>query len=137
MNNLPLQLVEPDDEAYAAFSAYFDSHNAQHSSWNPRSFSIIVENDDIIIAGVRGILNMGAVEVRGLWVNAASRSTGLGRRIMRRLENEAVKRGAKRAQLYTFSWQAETFYIKMGYQPYARFEYPDGYARIDMQKELV
>ena len=55
---------------------------------------------------------------------------------METIENEAIKRGARRAMLYTFSWQAQGFYENIGYEVFSRFKYPDGPERIDMQKEL-
>jgi len=80
---------------------------------------------------------MGALEVRGLWVDSHLRGQGLGETILFAIENEARKRGASRAMLYTYSWQAEVFYKRMGYSEYSRFTYPDGPERIDLKKELL
>ena len=79
---------------------------------------------------------MGALEVRGLWVDETLRGTGLGSQILAAIENEARHRGASRAMLYTYNWQAQTFYEKVGYAVFSTFDYPDGFQRIDMQKEL-
>lgn len=128
--------VEPDEDCYAEYSANFPVYNSAHSSWRWTAFSKILRHDDKIVAGGRGIINMGALEVRGLWVDDQLRGTGMGSNLLHAIEQEAIKRGATRAMLYTYSWQAEAFYLKAGYKEFARFNYPDGPYRIDMQKEL-
>lgn len=131
-----LELVEPDDEAYAALSAKFADYNAAHATWDWRSYSFVLVKEGSIVAGGRGILNMGALEVRGLWVDEALRGQGLGEEILTAIEEEARRRGATRAMLYTYSWQALSFYERLGYREFSRFQYPDGPERIDLQKEL-
>jgi GNAT superfamily N-acetyltransferase len=131
-----MELIDPDDDAYAQYSDNFTAYNASHSTWHVQTFSIVHRNRTKIIAGGRGIVNMGALEIRGLWVDAAQRRSGLGSALLTAIETEAVSRGASRAMLFTFDWQAEAFYRKAGYREFGRFQYPDGYARIDMQKDL-
>jgi len=129
-------LVDPDDEAYSELSGRFTAYNAAHSTWNWTSYSYVLRDNNKIVAGGRGIINMGALEVRGLWVDEVLRGQGLGERLLRAIEKEARRRGASRAMLYTFSWQAQSFYELMGYRVFARFQYPDGPERIDMKKDL-
>lgn len=131
-----IEHIEPDDEAYAEFSQNFAAYNSANSTYDWKSFSKVVKRNDKIIAGARGIINMGALEIRGLWVDEILRGTGMGTHLMNAIETEAQTRGATRAWLYTYSWQAEDFYKGLGYQQFARFQYPDGPYRIDMQKEL-
>ena len=69
-------------------------------------------------------------------VNQALRGQNIGRDLVRAIEDEARKRGASRAILFTYSFQAEAFYLRMGYKTFAEFEFPDGPKRIDMKKEL-
>ena len=129
-------LIEPDEEVYANFSGRFAAYNSAHSTWELKSYSYVLYNQSTIVAGGRGIINMGALEVRGLWVDDSLRNQGIGKRLMESIENEAIKRGARRAMLYTYSWQAQDFYENIGYEVFSRFKYPDGPERIDMQKEL-
>lgn len=129
-------LVEPDDEIYAALSGRFRAYNASQSSWNWQSFCLVHRVDGKIVAGGRGIINMGALEVRGLWVDEALRGGGIGTQLLVAIETEGRKRGATRAMLFTYSWQAQSFYQRAGYAEFSRFNYPDGFQRIDLQKEL-
>ena len=131
-----LVLIEPDEEAYAELSGRFAEYNAAHSTWDWKSYSYVFIQGGNIVAGGRGIINMGALEVRGLWVDHVLRGQGLGEKILFAIEDEARRRGATRAMLYTFSWQAQSFYERLGYTVFSRFKYPDGPERIDLQKEL-
>ena len=131
------ELVEPDNETYAELSGRFSEYNSAHSTWNWQSYCIIQQVEGYIVAGGRGIINMGALEVRGLWVDEELRGSGIGSELLCAIENEARSRGVTKAMLYTFSWQAEKFYERAGYSVFSRFDYPDGFQRIDFQKELI
>ncbi len=129
-------LIEPDDAVYAEYSANFVTYNAEAAGAAAKSFSLVHRVDDQIVAGGRGYVFLGALEVRGLWVDAVLRGSGIGSRLLRGIEAEARKRGATKAMLYTYSWQAEAFYLRHGYRVYARFDYPMGHQRIDLEKDL-
>ena len=129
-------LIEPDEAVYAELSGRFAAYNASKSTYDFKSFTLVRRDGDRIVAGGRGIINMGALEVRGLWIDENLRGTGIGRQLMQAIESEARQRGASRAMLYTYSWQAQGFYEKLGYRVFSRFAYPDGPERIDLQKEL-
>jgi GNAT superfamily N-acetyltransferase len=76
------------------------------------------------------------LEVRGLWVDKSLRGKGVGSEILTAIEGEARRRGATKAMLYTYSWQAEDFYKAHGYVELSRFDFPAGHYRIDLQKSL-
>ena len=136
---MPLELVSPDDHEYARYSANFAAYNKALGGLESETFSIIkrdAENRERIVGGGRGQVYLGALEIRGLWVDPDLRGTGLGHRILCAIEDEARRRGATRSMLFTFSWQAEAFYTAHDYTEYARFEFPEGGARIDMAKDL-
>ncbi len=133
---IEIELVDPDEDTYSQWSSRFTNYNSSNSTWNWKSYSCIVRSGNRMVAGGRGITNMGALEVRGLWVDEHLRGQGIGEKILTAIENEARDRGASRAMLYTYTWQAENFYRRMGYIEFSRFTYPDGPERIDMKKEL-
>ncbi|MEM1237928.1 MAG: GNAT family N-acetyltransferase [Pseudomonadota bacterium] len=133
---MSFELVEPDNEVFADYVSRFAEYNAGLSGWSMQTFSLVQRDGDRIVAGVRGHVYLGALEVSGLWLDEDVRGSGLGARLLASLEAEARRRGARRATLWTYSWQAQVFYEKQGYREYGRFNYPDGHARIDMQKEL-
>ncbi|MEO0681455.1 MAG: GNAT family N-acetyltransferase [Pseudomonadota bacterium] len=129
-------LEEPDDAVHAEVSGRFRDYNAERSGWTVQTFSLVRREAGEIVAGGRGLVYLGALEVRGLWVDPSLRGTGLGAALLTAIEAEGRGRGASRGMLYTYSWQAEGFYARHGWRPYGRFPFPEGHERIEMMKEL-
>ncbi|MEM9010140.1 MAG: GNAT family N-acetyltransferase [Pseudomonadota bacterium] len=130
-------LIEEDDDLHEEMVARLRAENRRATNWNRRTFSIAHRGpDNEIIAAGRGILNMGLVEIRGVWIDPGWRGRGMGRGLLSALEEEARSRGADRAAVDTYSWQAREFYLKAGYDEYAVLPYPNGTSRHYLQKEL-
>ena len=134
--HLEFERVEPDEDVYADYSARFGDYNSEHSGWTIETYSYVLRQGGAIVAGGRGHVYLGALEIRGLWVDDAFRGTGIGAALLHRIEDEARDRGATKSWLYTYSWQAEGFYAAHGYRVFARFDFPHGHHRLDMQKSL-
>jgi GNAT superfamily N-acetyltransferase len=72
-----------------------------------------------------------------MWVREDLRGQGFGRQLLEKAETEARQRGAKRAYLDTFSFQAPAFYKKLGYEEFGRLEdFPAGHTRYFLVKTL-
>jgi ribosomal protein S18 acetylase RimI-like enzyme len=81
------------------------------------------DEQDRLIGGVTGRTHTIPfwLEVSSLWVDEASRGQGLGTRLMRQAEREAVvERGCRYARLATSDYQAPAFYAKIGYMRYGQ-----------------
>jgi GNAT superfamily N-acetyltransferase len=92
-----------------------------------------------IVGGVHGNYSStsGWLYVAALWVSEGARGGGHGRRLMERVEREAVERGCANAYLDTFSFQAPGFYRKLGYVVFGELEdFPEGHSRIFLRKRL-
>lgn len=134
---MDLAILEPGDEAYAALNARLVAFNRQQVDWSDQTFTVVVrDGTEGVRGGARGFLRMGAVEIRGVWLDPDLRKTGLGRRLIERLEEEARARGASAALLDTYEFQARGFYESCGYAVFAEFGYPAGLRRFYMTKEL-
>jgi len=131
------ELVAPDDELYAQVARRFDAWNRSQTDWDWATFSMALREEDRLLAAGRGIVNMGLVEIRGLWVDPALRGRGIGRRLLAAIEAEAARRGCTRAALDSYSWQAPDFYERAGWQRFASLEYPNGTSRHWFVKELA
>lgn len=138
---MDIEIQSPGDQAYAALNerllAFNDSHRPQ-ASWRTDNVFTVVLNDQFgkVRGGARGVVRLGAVELRGLLLDEDSRHHGLGEKIVRAVEEEARKRGARAALLDTYEFQARDFYEKLGYACFASFDFPDGVKRFYMSRPL-
>lgn len=73
-----------------------------------------------IIGGLSASTFGSYLFIRLLWVSEEIRGRGIGRALVTRAEEEARKRGCTNVLLSTFDFQAEPFYVKLGYTPFAR-----------------
>ena len=77
------------------------------------------------------------MEIRILVVAKNERGKGLGKRLMKAAEKEALKRNCKYISLDTFSFQAPGFYEKLGFQKIGIEENPHrGYDKIYYRKAI-
>ena len=89
-----------------------------------------------LLAGLSGVMSWGWLFVEAVWVDAALRGSGAGRRLMARAEAHARAAGCHSAWLDTF--QAEGFYLALGYERFGLLEdYPAGQRRAFLRKRLV
>ena len=94
--------------------------------------------DDVIVAGLIGETGWEWLHIDLLWVAEKYRRCGLGRRLLHAAEREAWLRGARRAWLDTFDFQAKPFYERVGYVAFgAQEDYPPGHTRFFLRKDLV
>ena len=131
------EIVEPDGELYSDIVRRFEAHNRAHTNWSAQTFSIVQRDGGRVVAAARGVVNMGLVEIRGVWVNPDLRGRGIGRALMEALEGEAQRRGATRAALDTYSWQAVGFYLRLGYREFGVLDYPNGERRHYLAKDFA
>lgn len=78
----------------------------------------IVEYDDKknIIAGILGGTYWGWMHIDILWIDEKYRKNGIGTKLLKAAEEEAIKRGCHSVHVDTMSWQAPDFYKKNGYK---------------------
>lgn len=67
------------------------------------------------LGGLLGYTIGALLQIDFLWLDERIRGKGLGTRLLRVAEEEAVARGCKMAGLRTFDFQAPRFYEKNGY----------------------
>jgi ribosomal protein S18 acetylase RimI-like enzyme len=65
------------------------------------------------------------------------RGQGYGSQLLKLIEEEGRRRGARHVHLDTFSFQAPEFYKRYGYRVYGELQdFPPGYTRYYLTKEL-
>jgi GNAT superfamily N-acetyltransferase len=94
--------------------------------------------DGVVFAALLGETYWNWLHVRILWVHESHRNMGLGRRLLHEAEKEAQRRGCHSVHLDTHDFQAETFYLRNGYEIFGVLEdLPAGHRRIYLRKRLA
>lgn len=90
-----------------------------------------------IVAGISGHTWGETCEISRLWVHDSLRGQGVGTRLVRAFEEEAVRRGCTQVVLHTHSFQAPIFYEGLGYSQIGTIpNYPKGYEQFTYLKDL-
>jgi GNAT superfamily N-acetyltransferase len=101
-------------------------------------FGLLVRDDSgEIRAGLDAYVYAGWLSVHNLWVAADLRRRGIGGGLMAEAESRARMLRCHSVRLDTFSFEAPEFYRKLGYQEYARLDYPPDHQRIFFKKQLI
>ncbi len=104
-----------------------------------RSLAVFVrEVDGAIVAGLHGWTWGGTGFVQALWVREDLRRRGLGRRILAAAEAEVVHRGCHQMHLGSHSYQAPSFYRRLGYEVIGELPgWPGNDTRVFLRKRLA
>jgi GNAT superfamily N-acetyltransferase len=129
----------PEPAAREAILRNLIAFNATHAGppdW--RTLALLVRNaQGEVTGGLWARTAWGWLFVELLYIPEDRRGSGLGARLMRRAEDEAIRRGCHHAWLDTFSFQARGFYEKLGYRVFGTLaDYPAGHSRFFMTKTL-
>ena len=104
----------------------------------PRKLSVIVRNEEEqIVAGLLAETKWDWLYIGWLWVNERYRARGIGAKLMKDAEREAIAMGCHHSHLTTLDFQAKRFYEKLGYEVFAALEdFPPGHTRYLMKKRI-
>lgn len=90
-----------------------------------------------IVGGIHGELCWDWLYLKTMWVAGTHRGKGIGTRLLAEIERAALRAGFSRAHLETTGFQALDFYLKNGYETFARLpDRPAGHTWYFMKKEL-
>ena len=104
-----------------------------------RPLVIVLSHPDTgeTLGGLWGATSFSFLHIDLLYIPDGLRGAGLGSRLVRQAEEEAIQRGCHGAWLDTFSFQARGFYECLGYVVCGRIEdNPPGHQRFFMNKAL-
>ncbi|MCI9405690.1 MAG: GNAT family N-acetyltransferase [Oscillospiraceae bacterium] len=79
-------------------------------------FSYHIEENEETIAGIVAESVYDTVEVQYLLVEESRRGQGLGKQLLKMVEEKAKEAGMKRIRLNTYSFQTPAFYQQNGYE---------------------
>lgn len=126
-------------EHYDIIAAGIMAHNQAHTGQAlGQQLTVLGVENQVVLGGLWGEVFMQWLKVDLLWVCEAERGKGLGRRLLRRAEQEAKRMGANNVHLDTFSFQALNFYRKEGYQVFGELpDFPVGHTRYFLKKTIA
>ena len=103
-----------------------------------KEFSIFIKNaTGEIVGGMQAHFDTESVYIEMLWVAEQLRKQGFGKKMLDAAEQEAVKNGCKYSTLDTWSFQAEAFYVKNGYERIGEIKnYWHEHSRIFLRKKI-
>jgi ribosomal protein S18 acetylase RimI-like enzyme len=128
----------PQLEAFLAERIY--EYNAAATGHDDgESFTAVRESSSgDIEAGISGYTWCGCCYIAYLWVAGAARGRGIGRELMRAVEQHARAKACRVMFVATHSFQAPQFYARMGFEQVASIaDHPVGYASLFFVKRLA
>ena len=135
MNGIPIDPCGTDtaDWVHDRIRAY----NAQYIT-DCGELNFCVRGPDAApLGGIAASRDLDCVTVDFLYVEPSARGDGLGAALLRRVEEEGRRQGARRVLLNTFSFQAPGFYEKQGYEIFGTLtNAPKGHTHYYMKKTL-
>jgi len=87
-----------------------------------RKLGFALIKGDRVVGGITGKMNFNRCHVSGLGIEKTSRGAGYGKLLMKRIEEEAIKLGAKIMTISTQDFQARELYEKLGYSVFGQLE---------------
>ncbi|GEN45389.1 GNAT family N-acetyltransferase [Alkalibacillus haloalkaliphilus] len=142
-----IEVLETNREKFSSFlHSKVKEYNNEQSMHNKRArrkgavqpINIIVSNhNEEWIGGITAEVYWGWMELNDFWFHEAHRGKGLGGQILEKAEKIAKEKGATKALVRTFEFQARTFYETKGYKVVGEIEdYPPGSSYYTLVKEL-
>ncbi|WP_017187398.1 GNAT family N-acetyltransferase [Alkalibacillus haloalkaliphilus] len=142
-----IEVLETDNERFSSFlhskvKEYNNELSIHHKKARQKgavqAFNIIVsKHNEEWIGGITAEVYWDWMELNDFWFQETYRGKGLGGEILEKAEKIAKEKGATKALVTTFEFQARTFYETKGYRVVGEIEdYPPGSRYYTLVKEL-
>jgi len=141
MNEPELILTDnPDSESCRLIADKLGQYNTEHagySDWRPLAVLVHDPASHKVVGGILAHTSFGLLFVDLVFLPESLRGQQIGTRMLRLVEEEAVRRGCCGAVLYTINFQAPEFYARHGWREFGRIPCdPPGTSRVFMTKDL-
>lgn len=139
--NLILTLVDTlDQEAKTDAGDALYQHNIEKTGVadrRPIGAKLTDPNSARVLGGLWGRTELGLLFLDMFFLPKDVRGQLYGERLLSAVEQEAQRRGCKRAVVETSSFQAPSFYKRHGYEEFGRVDFGlPGHARVFLRKNL-
>jgi GNAT superfamily N-acetyltransferase len=130
----------PDDEAKAAATLALYEYNIEKTGVadrTPIGAKLVDPVTGRVLGGLWGRTELGLLFLDMFFLEQVVRGKTQGGRLLSIVEEEARRRGCKRAVVETSSFQAPGFYERHGYKEFGHVEFGlPGHARVFLRKNL-
>jgi GNAT superfamily N-acetyltransferase len=117
--------------------ADYNEEQAGYRDWHDLAV-LVADSGDQVRGGLLGRTSLGLLFIDLFYLPPDLRKSGIGTRLLRAAEKEAIRRGCVSGVLFTISFQAPAFYHRCGWHEAARIPcLPPGASRIVMTKKLA
>src|SRR5256885_4060341 len=109
----------PDARAKAILGEGLAAFNEERAGyWDRRALAVLVHDADgkTVIGGLLGRTALGLLFIDVFFLPETLRGRGVGSRIVRLAEEEAIRRGCREPGLYTIGFHAPGFYVLLGHR---------------------
>ena len=114
LNNKQVRDIEQKLEIY-------DSHYIKERLFGDVNVGVLYEGK--LIAGASACISAFRIlYVSTVYVNEEFRNKGVGRMLMKKVEETATSLGINIIRLDTFNWQGAGFYVKLGYEQVGHYK---------------
>lgn len=128
--------AEHQTQLKAGFESHSETQMAPPYEKERLNWTVLNEKGDLIAALTANLL-WDWLYIDELWVDESCRGTGMGKQLMAKAEEHAMRNEISGLWLWTQSWQAPDFYKSLGFEEFTRFEnFPVGHSRIGLRKSL-
>ncbi|RUZ78468.1 N-acetyltransferase [Mesorhizobium sp. M7A.F.Ca.US.006.01.1.1] len=127
-----------DARARAATALY--QYNIAHTGIDDRAVigAELCDQSGKIRGGLWGRTELGLLFLDMFFLPEPLRGRSFGSQLLRAIEEEAIRRGCKKAVVETSSFQAPLFYMRHGFEEFGKVEFGiPGHARIFFRKDLL
>ncbi|MFA1822084.1 GNAT family N-acetyltransferase [Virgibacillus oceani] len=146
--NYNIEVLLETNEKFSTFlhkeiREFNNKHSLQHKEVREKEavqpINIIVSDaNKNWIGGLSADVYWDWIEINDFWFREEYRGKGLGGQLLDKAEKFAKEKGAKKALLTTFEFQARSFYEIKGYQVVGEIkDYPPGSSYYTMVKTLI
>lgn len=101
-------------------------------------FAVVARNErGGVVGGIRATAYWNYCFIELLWLSEEVRGTGVGSKLMERVEAYALERGFEYVRTETTNFQAKPFYKKLGYEVFGELtDHPKGHTTYCLVKAL-
>ncbi len=104
---------------------------------NLQIFTVMVQDGSAVVGGATCEVYWNWVDLKLLWTAESVRGQGIGRQIIKWVEEEARQRGCVGIHVNTYEFQAMEFYQKLGFELFGTLpNHPVGSSRYYLQKRM-